>query len=362
MIGRWRPKTLAWAALATIACASTPRPQSLQDAASVSTMQAVQASEDWAPQAYAKAERLLEQAEDAHDAEQLELSSALAQHALAAYQRAQVQARIAKAEQRLADAKRELGGLEQRIGALRAHQEEVASRAEALELKYRVIRDAEPATPVEAADPKREAARRVAARSIIEGARLLCLAARLLEPKTDLSTVTAKMDALEERLEQSPRPTPIDEAAALRSACLEHITQIRSAQLQKTPAQDEGDVLLSRMTTAVGDARVFRDDRGVVVPIERAFDRQGALTPATLSRLEQLADIARANPALPIMVVIHGPPRQTASATVNARRWLSEHGLPEAVVVDAEDQLPASVKPPKGGQSSSRVEFVFVSK
>ncbi len=350
----------AWAALVMLACATAPRPRSLQDATNVSSSDAVQASEQWAPQAYARAKGLLEQAEEAQSDGKVELASALAEHALAAYQRAQIQARVAKAEQRLATAKERLASAEQQLNILQTSQKEVAARAEALELEYKVARDAEPLAPLEGADPRREAARRVAARSIIEGGRLLCLAARLLDAKTDVSDLSAKMNELEGRLEQSPRPTPVNEATALRSACLERITRIRMKQQRKAPAKDDADVLLSRLSTAMSDTRAFRDDRGVVVPLDRAFDAKGELAQATLGKLSELAEIAKANPTFPLMLVIHGRPNYTASATENVRQWLDQHGLQKTAVFDAGDQLPATVQLTTSAADAARLEFVFV--
>ncbi len=348
------------AALLAIACANAPRPKSLQDASSVSTTEAVRASEQWAPQAHAKAGNLLQQAEAAQSSGKVDLAAALAEHALAAYQRAQVQSRISQAEQRLARAKHQLATLTQQHHALQSSQKEVASRAEAVELEYKVVRDAEPLAPIEAADPKREAARRVAARSIIEGARLLCMAASLLDPDTSLSNLMGKMDSLESRLDESPRPTPVDEAVALRSACLERLTEIRMKQQRQSPARDDADVLLSRLSSAVADARVFRDDRGVVVPIEPAFDSKGTLAKTAQKLLSELLEIARANPGFPLMVVVHGRPEGSAPAAENVRRSLSQAENSTVTVVDAGDRLPASVMPTAASKHATRLEFVFV--
>src|SRR5690606_1550277 len=189
--------------------------------------------------------------------------------------------------------------------------------------------------------------RRVAARSIIEGGRLLCLAARLLDETVDVSDLTTKMNDLESRLDQSPRPTPIDEAVSVRSTCLERITRIRMKQQRKAPAKDDADVLLSRLSSALADARVLRDDRGAVVPLERGFDAGATLEHATLDGLSQLVEIARAHPDFPLMLVVHGRPTHATPAADNARRWFDQKGLERVAVFDAGAHLPASVKPSK---------------
>jgi hypothetical protein len=320
-------------------------------------------AKEWAPQAFAAAEGIRDRAEAAHAAGNGATAAALAEHSLAAFQHAVVLARLAQAEQRVASATQQQTVMQQQLDALQTSQKAVAERATALELEYKVARDAEGLEPIAAADPKREAARRLAARSIVEGARLLCLAARLLDEAAPVAPLQEQLDALDADLDASPRPTPINEAVRLRSSCLRQLTDVRRGQHQRDPAADPADVLLSRVSTTLPDSRPFRDDRGVVVAVPDPFSTTGGLTAAARRTLGQLIEIARSNAGFPILAVLHHRARDGKPTRTALEQWLVSKPLPRATVHDARDRLPASVHPVRAsGANDSRVEFVFVSR
>jgi len=355
------PALLVGFALAA-ACASAPRSPILDQTAAVGSSAPVQDAKEWAPQAFAHAEQLRQRAEEAHASGLRQEAAALAEQALAAYEHAVILARAAQATQRVATAKQQLSVEREQLRALESAQREVAAQADALELEYKVARDAEPLHPIEAADATREAARRTAARSILQNARLLCLAARLLDSDAPVTPLQQRADALEATLQTSPRPTPIDEAVSLRSACLSLLTDVRREGHRKSPAEDPADVLLSQLSTALDGAAPFRDDRGVVVPLWSAFGKSGALSDGARAQLARLAEIAAANPSFAVMAVVHGP-GNSASATRELQKWLASNGLGKAPVEDAAERLPATVLPVRGAPTSTgRIEFVFVAR
>ncbi len=347
-------------------CATSPRPQVLDESSRVAASEPVDHAKQWAPQAHARAEQLRTKAAEAHDDGDTQAAAALANHAIAAYQRALVLARLAQAEHRIAGAKQELAELQEQRDSLRSAQQAVAVQVQRLELEYKVARDAEPLEPIDKADPKREAARRVAARSIIESARLLCLAAKVAGGASDdvqsatVSQLETQLGALEQRLESSPAPTPIDEAYRLRSDCLRAVTRLRDQRRAEAPANDPSDVLLTRLSESFPASPPFRDDRGVVVTLTSPFDDGGGLTPGAITSLSHLAEVSAQNTSFEAMLVLHGKP--STSRTSNLKQWVEKQpGLEAAIVHDAETRLPASAGHVAGTPAeSSRIEFVFV--
>ncbi len=353
-------------ALLLSSCATVPRPEALNSADSVAKSQPLAAAAELAPQAFARAEQLRIQATEAYEAEQLSRSEALALHAIAAYQRAAVQARLVAAKERRVRAEQELEAENETLRELGAQQSTLDAQVTALELKLKVIRDTEPPQPVLPDSPKREAARRTAARSIVSGARLLCVAAELVEPGRKQSAQLAKaLDALEAQLDKAPSPTPIDEAMRLRASCLKELTLARRPRHRQSPAEDKADVFLTEVGKALPGSSPYRDDRGVVIAETGLFDGS-SLTSAGAARVAQLAQIAKANPELPLMVVVHstratdkfGAARQQALEST-----LKNHGLTKSPVHFVGARLPLSVQPVKGSKlKDDRVEFVFVAR
>ena len=106
-----------------------------------------------------------------------------------------------------------------------------------------------------AGSPEREKARLQAARALAMQARLLCSAARLLDPKrAELAAAFKKLDELDERL-NGGGSAPIDDARAQQSACLRELTQTRRPTTQKNPASAATDTLLARLSDVYHHSR-----------------------------------------------------------------------------------------------------------
>jgi hypothetical protein len=255
-----------------------------------------------APQAYARAELIRKHAEQAYGDGDLPGAQILSEQALAAYLRATLEARLTLAETRQAQAKVSEKQQADRLAQLESEQQRVAAEAADLELRVKVVRDAEPLAKSEPASPEREKARRDAGRAIVTQGSLLCVAARLVEPsRSALPPLLAKADELRKKLD-SNAPAPIDEATALRSDCLRELTLARRPRAQANPAQGESDALLAELSR--GDFLPFRDDRGVVVTLH-APREGGKLGAKTQEKLTELGRVAKAHPQFPVLVVGH---------------------------------------------------------
>jgi hypothetical protein len=334
----------------------------LDESSQAATNPALEAEKQWAPQAFARAAQLQEQAEDAfaagHDAE----SQALAEAALGALQRAVALARLARAEQRAQSAQFELANLRKSRDELHASQTDLAAQADALELEYKVVRDAEPLEALTPADPGREAARRSLAVSVIEQARLLCLAARLTDAAAPVADSEKALDELEANLATNPKPTPVNRAVELRSDCLRALSELRRSRSLADPTSDASDVLMTELARALPKHPPFRDDRGVVVSIDNAFDAKGA-RPETDETLHSLTEIAHAHPQFGVLVVSHTRRGRSLDAPAKdaLERWQTSANLPRLMLRDAGDRLPATILPVRGAPPADpRVEFVFV--
>jgi hypothetical protein len=339
-----------------------PRPAALDASAKVAENPALEAEQVWAPQAFAHAAELRARAEAAFDAGHSEESAALAEQAMAAYQGAVAMARLAKAEQRVASAQQKLSTMRQQRDELRTTQRDVAAQADALELEYKVVRDAEPLEPIAAAQPSREAARRSLALAITEQARLLCIAAQIADTSLKLEAEQHALDELETTLEGAQSPTPVNQAVELRSSCLRALGELRRRHALAAPAEDPADVLLTELARALPETPPFRDDRGVVVTIGAAFDAKGPTSRAQ-EALKTLLGVARANPRFSVLVVTHDATKQAlgGAALAALERWQTEAALPRLALRHAGNRLPAVVVPVRGAPPTDpRLEFVFV--
>ncbi len=304
-----RPASRALLGLFLLACAGAPKPPLLAQAIEQEDNPALQAAARLAPQAFAHAEQLRRAADDAHTRGDERAAQLLADQALAAQQQTLVQARLVQADERLRQAAAERARLELQISALRAEQERVAADARALELRVKVVRDAEPISPPEPASPEREMARTQAARLLLEDARLLCLAAQLLgvEPNT-LDAPFAALDALEHALDAKTRPVPIDAAYKARSTCLSTLSERRLLAGRRDDASVAADELLRAVAAALPDGAAHRDDRGVVVviPMLREPGAGPVLAPGAKATLETLAAVAK-GAGTPVLIAAHAP-------------------------------------------------------
>ncbi|MGK3990702.1 hypothetical protein WME99_47085 [Sorangium sp. So ce136] len=357
-----RLATMAVAGALLGACAPIPRPAVLDELEHVRAGAVAAESKRYAPGAFARAEKLRGEALAALDKKDRSGAQILGEHSIAAHAYAHALSRVARAEAAETEAKAQSSTGEASLAGLEAEQARVAAEVDALDMRIKVARDAQPVVPSGKADADREKARLAAARSLALQARLLCGAARLLiapaeptgaqpaaaqpagaqpattppagtqptaaqpataQPATtplaaaqpasadlvaQLDTATAairKLDAELAEIGGSARaiPAPIDQASRARAGCLAALTAARRAATPVTRAPGAGDALLAELSAA-GTWSPVRDDRGIVITLRGLF-AGNALTKAGEARLRDLARVAAAHPSFPVAVVVH---------------------------------------------------------
>jgi hypothetical protein len=371
--------------IAAAACAPVPRPLVLGEVDAVRSGAAASEASSLAPGAFAAAEKLRKEANAAFAAGDTAGAQLLGEHALAAYAHAQALTRIARAEAGAEAAQASLAASKADLGSLDADQARLAAEADALELKVRVARDAQPIEPSGRADPERERARAAAAKTLALQARLLCAAARLLQsapppaspgagpvpdPKQleEATAALAKVDAqLGDGAKSPAGPAPIDEATRARAGCLAALTAIRRAATPVSRAPGAGDALLTELS-AMGTLAPSRDDRGVVVAFRGIFDARGALLPAAAVRLAEIGKIAAAHPSFPVEIIVHN--EKPVSAKDEAGQRARGEAVAKAIAGTARGARietivagnAAPVVDPAGSDHArnARVEIVFV--
>ncbi len=344
------------------ACGITPRPRILSQADAVAEGRAAQAAERLAPQAFLHAEQLREKAHAAFADDDLPVAQILSEHAIAAYDHAFVLARLAKAEERRQHAQEDLERAEQALHQLDKQQQLVAAEADDLEMRIRVVRDAEPLPRNAPTSAKREQARWEVARSLALQGRLLCTSARLLDDQSpELQEHHAALDVLDKALAARPEVVPVDDAIRLRSACLERLTITRRGPTQDAPAAGASDALLAELGDA-GGLFVFRDDRGIVVTLRSLFAQGAQLTPAAEGQLAMLGRVAKAHPTFPVLVVVHGEPGAAPTARGDAIVEALRRGGAGRVELHLAGDAQPVVEPGRRGarERNSRIEIVFV--
>jgi hypothetical protein len=347
-----------------MACAATPRPPVLSDAAAARGGPAAAEARALAPQAFAKAELIFERASAAHDEGNPASAQILGEHALASYGRAFVLARLAKAEQRSAEAELALRKAKAELAALDEKQRFVVAAADDLEKRVRMLEDALPLAPNVPASPDREKARREAARAMASQARLLCLASRLLDPKAPgLADSVGQLDLLDKELTKPQAPVPIDEAVRVRSACLKHLTLVRRQKARSAPAEGLADALLAELSRS-GELMPFRDDRGVVVVLRGVIPVSGTPAQELAQRIALLGRVAKAHPDFPVLVVVHSA--KGRSADDERRAKAVGDALRQAGASNVETHSAGSAQPvaapdrPGSAARNQRIEIVFV--
>jgi outer membrane protein OmpA-like peptidoglycan-associated protein len=257
-----------------------------------------------APEAFAHAEKIRHDAELAYQNGDLTGAQILAERAVAAYQHALVLGRIAYATETANRARVTLRASEQALAQNDGEQKRVSAQADDLEVRIKVIKDANPVVSAGPADAGRESARLSSSRSLALDARLLCAAARMLGPDTPpLSQAQAAVDDLDKRLTtQSRAPAPIESAMRARAQCLAALTAARRPA-GTTSTLGKSDQLLSELS-AMGGLSPVRDDRGVVVTLRNLF-AQNQLTQDARDQLASLGRVAQAHPEFPVQVVVH---------------------------------------------------------
>ncbi|MBI5534938.1 MAG: hypothetical protein HY898_19580 [Deltaproteobacteria bacterium] len=351
--------------VASIACVAPPRPPVLADAERASHSPASAEAAKLVPQAFSRAEQLRSQADEAFARGEISAATILAERALAAYEHAAVLAEIARAIKVTEAARQQLMKSEDELRALDAEQARLAADAEALEVRIKVLKDAEPVAGAGRADPAREAARLSAARAIILDARLLCVSARLVDAKAaGMDEAEADVQKLETSLASAPKPAPIDDARRLRARCLALLTAARRAA-SSAASSGASDVVLSDLSSKLSLAP-YRDDRGVVVAVPgELVTKPGDRSKAAISAV---AGVANAHPEFPLLLVSHarepGAAADLARARANADalgKMLTAAGV-KADRIRAEQ---AGAAQPVGSSSktntSERIEIVFVS-
>ncbi|XXY46524.1 hypothetical protein WME91_41645 [Sorangium sp. So ce269] len=175
-----RLATIAFAGALLGACAPIPRPAVLDELEHVRAGAVAAESKRYAPGAFARAEKLRGEALAALDKKDRSGAQILGEHSIAAHAHAHALSRVARAEAAETEAKAQSSTGEASLAGLEAEQTRVAAEVDALDMRIKVARDAQPVVPSGKADADREKARLAAARSLALQARLLCGAARLL--------------------------------------------------------------------------------------------------------------------------------------------------------------------------------------
>jgi flagellar motor protein MotB len=303
-----------------------------------------------------------------------------ADRAVAAYERATIAARLARATHALEAAKEALAQSSEQVGRFSLERAKIDQQSDDLEKKLRVAREAELPPPSGPADPSRERARLLAAKSLVVEARLLCSAARLVSPRApglaEADAAVASLDNLERHAASATAKAPIDAAARARTACLASLTNARRTS---EGGPDRTDQLLSELSQSLAAPKTrdraqvgitpSRDERGVVVTLHGAF-RGEVLSRDAEASVKELGRIAATHSGVGVQVVIHDadPPSASGMATDKKRgeaalRALVDGGVPGARATVEQAGASAPLIDPKnarGRERNARLEIVFV--
>ncbi|MBK8258821.1 MAG: hypothetical protein IPK82_39955 [Polyangiaceae bacterium] len=367
---------LTFASAALVGCTPPARPTVLGDVDQVRVSPAAVEAKELAPAAFAHAEKLRNEADAAYAAGDMAGAQILGEQAIAAYARAHAVARISKADSRSEKAQSEATSARAEIAKIDADQTRVTAEADALDLKIKVARDAQPIVPSGRTDPDREAARLASARALSVQARVLCAAARLLSVdaakdsevgklSTNIDEAVTGADKLDASLGPTATLAPIDQASRVRAACLSALTLVRRAKSPVNRASGTGDAFLSELSQA-GSWAPSRDDRGVYITLRGLFNGD-ALAAAGDTKIAEVAKIAAAHPAFPIAVVIHSEKAPTGKdeASLKAKAdaivaALKKGGVTKVATVVAGAAVPVVDPVGKDKARNARVEIVFI--
>jgi hypothetical protein len=350
-------------------CASIPEPRILGRVEAVRRSPSVNEARRLAPTTVAQADALADQARRVLDEDETGAEAAaqhIAEAALATYETARATSRAVLADRRRDAAAKQRDASAEELVGLEADLARQSADVVALERELAVLTELEMPKPSPAASAEREAARRVAARSLALDARLLCASAALLgADAATLAPAVAEVTSVEEAI-AAPGATPIDRAARVRARCLEELTKVR----RKTPpvapaarAEASADALLAELSAARTEPS--RDERGVVVVLRDVFDGD-RVSVRGAARLAELDRVAAAHPAFPVLVVVHDgkPGKDEDAARGRARAAAAAAALPAAAsrVRSEWAGAAAPVADPKGGGAARnvRLEVVFV--
>ncbi|WP_437336556.1 hypothetical protein [Sorangium sp. So ce394] len=301
-----RLATVAVAGVFLAACAPIPRPAVLDELDHVRAGAAAAESKRYAPGAFARAEKLRGDALAALDEKDRAGAQILGEQAVAAHAHAHAISRVARAEAAEAEAKAQRSAGEASLAGLEAEQARVAAEVDALDMRIKVARDAQPVVPSGKADADREKARLAAARSLALQARLLCGAARLLtapapagNPQPDGTQPSSAQPGAAQPSAAQPgaaQPSAAQPGAAQPSAAQPSAAQPSAAQpgaAQPGAAQpgsaslaaqlDEATAAIKKLDADLAEAGVA--GRAIPAPIDQASRaRAGCLAALTAAR------------------------------------------------------------------------------
>lgn len=398
LVRRWL--VLTWG---VAACASPAPPPALSQLAAVRESPATEVSQRLAPQAHAHATELERRARQALERGDATAAQAFAEHALAAHEHARALSRLARAEQRRLEADAGLSDQRRALAELRAQQQRLTAEATGLELRATVLKGALPLPPHDSAEPERRLARRRAAAALATQARLLCMAARLLVTDERIPSTLSRLDELDRKLE-APGASGLEAATELRSECLRMISAARRnrATLQRAPqgassgasgapnlaastapssvsspatraagahrtplpaGSIPADLLLAELSAA--GAEPSRDDRGVAIVLRGLFAPDGRVSQSGRSELQRFAEVAKAHPDFPLLVVSHaGEPwarGESERRLDSVRTELQELGVSDVAVHAAGQRQPLLPRSsPSAKERNERLELIFV--
>lgn len=393
-------------------CTSVPPPDVLAQIDRVRVSPALAEAKTLSPAGFAHAEKLRSDANAAFASGDTAGAQILGERAMAAYTHATILSRMARAQALLGETKDAQDNAKEELASIDAEQVRITAEAEALELRVKVVTDAQPPIASEKGDRDREKARMSAARALSAQGRLLCGAAQLLlaqmpadekpQKKTapppaapaapaapgasDDPLVTADealappskealsnklldlnntLSKLESDLAAGP-PAPIDQASRLRAGCLSVLASLRRTKTPVATVPGAGDTLLSELSAA-GNWAPSRDDRGVFVTLRGLF-KGDALLPAGAAKLSELGRVAAAHPNFPVLVVMHDDkePGKKDQGSSKARLSLAAQTISAASgAAKIDSVLVGTAMPavdPEGADRArnARIEVVFV--
>ncbi|MGK3966210.1 hypothetical protein WMF01_37135 [Sorangium sp. So ce1667] len=293
--------TMAVAGALLGACAPIPRPAVLDELEHVRAGAVAAESKRYAPGAFARAEKLRGEALAALDKKDRSGAQILGEHSIAAHAHAHALSRVARAETAETEAKAQSSTGEASLAGLEAEQTRVAAEVDALDMRIKVARDAQPVVPSGKADADREKARLAAARSLALQARLLCGAARLLiapaEPAaaqpTTAQSAGAQPAGAQPTTAQSAGAQPTTAQSAGAQPAGAQPTTAQSAGAQPATTQPAGANLVAQLDAATAAIRKLDAEiaeiggsaRSIPAPIDQASRaRAGCLAALTAAR------------------------------------------------------------------------------
>lgn len=339
------------------ACATLPRPAVLDQTLSASTSAEMSTVRQRAPQAFARAEQLRLRAEQAHRDELLLLSRALAENALVAFERASLQARSIQVRRQIALTTLAAEQRTRQIAELSALQEKAAEETKRLELRLEIEQHALPRARVEpGGGARRAAAQAASAKSIVEAAQLLCVAARLLAPEhTEVRAALTEAESLADKIGQFAPHEALNQAMDARVKCLQLLSDVRA---EEPSAADAADVLLSKLSPSLADLRPHRDDRGIVLTAYDIWTPAGELTPQGRDILDRVMPVVRSN-NLPLLVVVYGTEAGVSDSKLIEQSLGTKH---VDVTVRFAENVPSLLVVSPAEAKKSRTELILVTR